>query len=78
MAGLMQRLDRLRATGRLQAQRPEALGHDVIALDAGDLGAGDDPQRLATQEARLREAGAETYVSNAEAATRCLVLLNRA
>jgi FdrA protein len=44
----------------------------VISL----CGTVDDPQRLAFQEARLREAGAETYLSNAVAATRCLALLN--
>ncbi|HEX7736668.1 MAG TPA: hypothetical protein VF458_17605 [Ktedonobacteraceae bacterium] len=35
----------------------------------------DDPQRLNFQEMRLREAGAETFLSNAEAALRCLALV---
>jgi FdrA protein len=45
--------------------------HYVISL-CGTL---DDPQRLNFQEMRLREAGAETYLSNAEAALRCLALV---
>lgn len=45
--------------------------HYVVSL-CGTL---DDPQRLNFQELRLREAGAETYLSNAEAALRCLALL---
>lgn len=38
----------------------------------------DDPQRLSYQEARLRDAGAEVYTSNAAAAARCLELLSAA
>jgi FdrA protein len=34
-----------------------------------------DPQRLSLQSRQLREAGAEVYTSNAEAATRCLLLI---
>lgn len=46
----------------------------VISL----CGTEQDPQRLTSQEARLREAGAETYRSNAAAAERCLLLLHTA
>ena len=34
-----------------------------------------DPQRLSLQSRQLRDAGAEVYTSNAEAATRCLLLI---
>lgn len=46
--------------------------HVVVSL----CGTTDDPQRLAYQEAHLRNAGAEVYTSNAEAAARCLELLS--
>jgi FdrA protein len=38
-------------------------------------GTEDDPQRLSYQRERLQDAGAEVYTSNAEAALRCLELL---
>jgi FdrA protein len=43
----------------------------VISL----CGTEDDPQRFSRQATHLREAGAEVYTSNAEAAARCLALL---
>ena len=45
--------------------------HVVVSL----CGTEDDPQRLSRQEMKLREAGAEIYLSNAEAAVHCLELL---
>jgi FdrA protein len=47
--------------------------HVVVSL----CGTEDDPQKLSRQEAGLREAGAEIYLSNAEAALYCLELLSR-
>jgi FdrA protein len=44
----------------------------VISL----CGTEEDPQRLSYQENLLRQAGAETYRSNAQAAERCLALLS--
>jgi FdrA protein len=35
-----------------------------------------DPQRLSTQAARFREAGAEVFTSNADAAQRCIEILS--
>lgn len=46
--------------------------HYVVSV----CGTEDDPQCLSRQENRLREAGAETYLSNAAAAVSCLSLLN--
>ncbi len=43
----------------------------VISL----CGTEDDPQRLSSQTNRLREAGAQVFTSNAEAALRCIELL---
>ena len=54
-----------------QAQQAGRRLRYVVSL-CGTL---DDPQRLNFQELRLREVGAETYLSNAEAALRCLALL---
>lgn len=54
-----------------QTSRTGRCLHYVISL----CGTEDDPQRLSWQAARLREAGAEVYTSNAEAAARCLALL---
>jgi FdrA protein len=45
--------------------------HCIISL----CGTEGDPQGLSQQAARLREVGAEVYTSNAEAAERCLLLL---
>lgn len=60
--------------GIQQARRAGRRLSYVISL----CGTENDPQRLTDQEARLREAGAEICTSNAEAAERCLALLNEA
>jgi len=44
----------------------------VISL----CGTEDDPQRLSVQSARFREAGAEVFTSNADAALRCIEALS--
>jgi FdrA protein len=51
-----------------QAGRPLTF---VISL----CGTEGDPQRLSMQAARFREAGAEVFTSNAEAALRCIEIL---
>lgn len=48
--------------------------HFVISL----CGTEGDPQRLSAQAARFREAGAEVFTSNADAAWRCVELLSLA
>jgi FdrA protein len=60
----------------IQAARQQAKQHNrslkiVISL----CGTEGDPQRLSTQANRLREAGAEVFTSNADAALRCIELL---
>lgn len=52
-----------------QAGRPLTC---VISL----CGTEDDPQRLSLQSARFREAGAEVFTSNADAALRCIEALS--
>lgn len=54
-----------------QARQTGKLLNIVISL----CGTEDDPQQVSYQETLLREAGAEIYMSNAEAAERCLELL---
>ncbi|MDQ2716760.1 MAG: hypothetical protein M3Z08_17780 [Chloroflexota bacterium] len=55
-----------------QAANANRLLACVISL----CGTEDDPQRLSAQVARFREAGAEVFTSNAEAATRCAELVS--
>lgn len=58
-------------TAREQAKQAGRQLRFVVSL----CGTEGDPQRLSLQSRQLREAGAEVYTSNAEAATRCLLLI---
>lgn len=56
-----------------QAEREHRSLFCIISL----CGTEGDPQRLSAQAARLREAGAEVFTSNIEAARRCIELLRK-
>lgn len=60
----------------LRAAREEAArAGRMLALVVSLCGTEGDPQRLSAQSKTLREAGAEVYTSNAEAALRCLEMI---
>ena len=59
-------------TARAQAQRTGRRLSFVISL----CGTEGDPQRLSLQNQQLREAGAEVFLSNADAALRCLEIVS--
>jgi len=58
-------------SAREQAAREGRELHCVISL----CGTEDDPQRLSVQASKFREAGAEIFTSNADAAMRCIELI---
>ena len=59
-------------TARVQAQRTGRRLTCVISL----CGTEGDPQRLSLQNQQLRDAGAEVFTSNADAALRCLEIVS--
>jgi FdrA protein len=58
-------------SAREQAAREGRELHCIISL----CGTEDDPQRLSVQASKFREAGAEIFTSNADAAMRCIELV---